>query len=231
MTSPTPANTGLREQLEAALAATGSPLSLAPRRPTWLPDDEIDLDDSRFVGGRTMILASRLEGLLSTQSITEVTTALENLSAAHGIADAVESLPSTSYPGAHATRDGFTDKALTYAVVSLYSVDDHMTVDVPVRAVDLYNEDRIGISAMHALEAEVNRVTGTTFLERGELARPVGELLRDGPLDTSPRSVFSAEPFEPSDPFTATPAEHTLADLDVFTSTKPEVEPGYAPDL
>ena len=59
----------------------------------------------------------------------------------------------------------------------------------------------------------------------------MGELLRDGPLATSSHPAFSADPFETGDPFTATLAEHTPADLDVFTSTRPEVEPGHAPDL
>ena len=38
MTEPTPAATDLRARLGSALAATGSPLSLKPHRPTWLPD-------------------------------------------------------------------------------------------------------------------------------------------------------------------------------------------------
>lgn len=241
MTEPTPAATDLRARLGSALAATGSPLSLKPHRPTWLPDDEISFSDSRFTssdvlipgGSRATLLASRLENLLTTESISDVITRIENLSAAYEIADAVERETSGRSPYARAARAGFADKALAHAVVSLYSDDDAMTVDVPVQQVNLYIEDKIGASAMHALEAEVDRVTGTTFLERVELPQPVGSMIREGtwspstetekssPFDADNSSSIGAErssPFRLGNLFTRCSAENSRSEIAPVTS-------------
>lgn len=248
MTEPTPAATDLRARLDSALAATGSPLSLAPHQPTWLPDDEISFSDSRFTGSearypgyRARILASRLENLLTTESISDVITRIENLSAAYEIADAVKRETSGRSPAAHAALGGFDDKALTHGVVSLYSLDDAMTVDVPVREVSLYDEDRIGVSAMHALQAQVDRVTGTTFLERVELPQAVGKMIREGTWSPSTEaersSPFEAEksrsteseksssiggerssPFRLGNLFTRRSAENSRSEIDPATS-------------
>lgn len=232
MTEPTPAATDLRARLESALAATGSPLSLDPHHPTWLPDDEISFTDSRFTGSqarlsgsRAMLLASRLENLLTTDSISDVITRIENLSAAYEIADAVERETGGISPSARAARAGFADKALAHGVVSLYSWDHAMTVDVPVRDVNLYIEDEIGASAMHALETEVDRVTGTTFLERAELPQAVGKMIREGTWSPSSKSERSssieadrASPFRLGNLFTRRSAEHSQAESDPVTS-------------
>ncbi|WP_256821446.1 hypothetical protein [Dietzia sp. Die43] len=240
MTEPTPHATELRARLGSALSATGSPLMLEPYRATWLPEDELAFSDSRFTGSHALIpgsratlLASRLENLLATESISEVITRIENLSAAYEIADAVERETSGTSPHARAARAGFADKALAHAVVSLYSGDDAMTVDVPVGHVNLYNEDEIGASAMHALQDEVDRVTGTTFLERVELPQPVGKIIHEGTLSPSNAaerpSPFEAEssssiegerssPFRLGNLFTRRSAENNRSVVDPVTS-------------
>lgn len=230
MTEPTPPDSDLTDRLTATMAATGSPLSLAPHDPAELIDDEIAFADSRF-GEDLMIRASRLDTLLSTHSINEVTEGLENLSAAYVIADQVESATWDGNDPVQGAHQGFTDKALTQGVVSLHSPNDALTVDVPVQSVTLDPPDRIAGSAIRAVESEIDRVTDTTFVERAEMTTPVGRQIADGTLTPPDAGAGPSSPFEPGDPFTSPSVDQTPDTSAPEPVMQPEAEPGHSPGM
>lgn len=238
MTEPATPEVDLTDQLEAALIAAQSPLGLAPYDPAELIDDEIALHDSRF-GEDLTIRASRLEALLTDHSITDVAAGLENLSAAYAIAEQVESATWAGDQAVQGAHQGFTDKALTQGVVSLYAVEDELTVDLPVQAVTLVPPERIAGSAMKALNSEIDQATGTTFAERVEMDSPVGRQLEEGTLTTHESSTAhsfafaTGDPFDTGNPFTSPSAEGTEPAADAVASAEPEPEPepGHSPGL
>lgn len=231
MTEPGSQHTHLSARLDEALTTSGSPLSVVPHDPAEMLDSEIGFHDARF-DTPLILAAARVEALVSDRPLTDVTTGLENLSAAYVVADEVEEATSVTPFEVHAADVDFSAKALTQGVVSLHSVEDAMTVDVPLEAIALDPVQEMGHSAAAALTGEIDRITGTNMAERVGMATPIGRQL-DAEASVAPASAFeTGDPFDTGDPFTSPSADSAVETNTVADPVPaPEVQPGHEPGL
>ncbi|MDN5723242.1 MAG: hypothetical protein L0H20_09630 [Corynebacterium sp.] len=185
MTTPDATTDDLLTRLVGSLARAHTPLTVEPYDPAETLDDEIGLYDERF--GTTVYLdESRLEYLLDDRPARAVTSSLENLSAAYAIADAVEA--GNPYGGGQTVSfaQRFSDRALDQGIMTLIAEGDQMLVDVPIADVanfpPPYSPERMASRAVEVMENELDRLTGTTLVERLEMTTPVGRQIKDGTL-------------------------------------------------
>ena len=108
---------------------------------------------------------------------------LENLSAAYEISDAVEA--GNPYSGGQTVStfaQRFSDRALDQGLITLTAEGDQMSVDLPIADISGHPPERLAGQAVQAMENELDRITGTTVVERLEMDTPVGQQIDDGTL-------------------------------------------------
>lgn len=186
MTTPDGTTNDLRPRLVETLERANTPLTVEAYDPAETLDAEIGLYDERF--DTTVYLdESRLEHLLDDRPARAVTTSLENLSAAYAIADAVEA--GNPYGGGQTVStvaQRFSNRALDQGIMTLTAEGDHMRIEVPIADVanvpPPYSPERMASRAVEVMENELDRLTGTTLVERLEMTTPVGRQIEDGTL-------------------------------------------------